>query len=61
MAGVVELECEVMELPSDPDLTLVAYAVEPGTLAGDALALLANWAHDQERRRLPPALRPVAR
>ena len=59
--GVVELEFEAMELPSDPDLTLLVYAVEPGTLAGDSLELLAHWADDQERQGLLPALQPLAR
>ena len=34
--------------PSDPDLTLLVYAVEPGSAVADKLAILEMWADDQE-------------
>ncbi|MGC4174863.1 helix-turn-helix transcriptional regulator [Demequina sp.] len=46
--GILELELEGMELPSDPDLTLLVYAVEPGSAVADKLALLEIWADEQE-------------
>lgn len=45
--GVMDLEFEAMELPSDPDLTLVVYAVEPGSATADNLQLLELWASEQ--------------
>ena len=44
--GIVTLDFEAMESPSDPDLTLLVYAVQPGTPAGDALELIGHWADD---------------
>jgi len=46
--GLIDLEFEGMELPSDPELTLFVYAVTPGTPAADALELVAHWADQQE-------------
>lgn len=46
--GLLDLEFEAMELPSDPDLTLLVYAVAPGTPAADTLALLQHWADERE-------------
>lgn len=46
--GVIDLEFEAMELPSDPNLTLLVYAVVPGTPTADALVLLDHWADEQE-------------
>lgn len=44
--GVLDLEFEGMELPSDPDLTLLVYAVQPGTATADKLQLLDHWADE---------------
>ncbi|WNM28501.1 helix-turn-helix transcriptional regulator [Demequina capsici] len=46
--GVMELEFEGMELPSDPDLTLLVYAVTAGTPVADQLELLQHWADERE-------------
>ena len=46
--GVLDLEFEGMVLPSDPDLTLLVYAVAPGSPTADALALLAHWADERD-------------
>ncbi|WP_062289400.1 helix-turn-helix transcriptional regulator [Demequina phytophila] len=46
--GLLDLEFEAMELPSDPDLTLLVYAVAPGSPAADKLALLEHWADERE-------------
>lgn len=46
--GVLDLEFEGMELPSDPDLTLLVYAVQPGSPTADKIALLELWADEQE-------------
>lgn len=44
--GILELDFEGMELPSDPDLTLLIYAVPPGSAIADKLALLEHWADE---------------
>ena len=46
--GELDLAYEALELPGDETLTIVAYSAEPGTPAGDGLALLASWAATQE-------------
>ncbi|WP_062464138.1 helix-turn-helix transcriptional regulator [Demequina soli] len=46
--GLLDLEFEGMTLPSDPDLTLLVYAVVPGTVTADKLALIQHWADDRE-------------
>ncbi|MFF9815187.1 helix-turn-helix transcriptional regulator [Streptomyces sp. NPDC014006] len=42
--GEITLDFDAMELPAHPGLTLTAYSAELGTLAHDALCLLASWA-----------------
>ena len=44
VVGDLDLVYEVMEFPSDPGLTLVAYTCEPGSPSDDGLRLLASWA-----------------
>ena len=48
VVGELHLSYEVMNLPADPGLTLVAFTAEAGTPADDALRFLASWAttHD---------------
>jgi transcriptional regulator with XRE-family HTH domain len=48
VVGELHLSYEVMELPADPGLVLVAYSADAGTPADDALRFLASWAatHD---------------
>jgi transcriptional regulator with XRE-family HTH domain len=48
VVGDLHLNYEVMELPADPGLSLIAFSAEAGSPADDALKLLASWAatHD---------------
>ncbi len=50
--GTLDLEFEGMELPSDPSLTLLVYAVTPGTPTADKFELLAHWADEREAQGL---------
>jgi MmyB-like transcription regulator ligand binding domain len=40
----LHLAYEVMELPADPGLSLVAFSAEAGSPTADALRLLGSWA-----------------
>jgi transcriptional regulator with XRE-family HTH domain len=46
--GELHLSYEVMELPADPGLALIAFSAEAGSPGDDALRFLASWAatHD---------------
>ena len=44
VVGVLDLNFEAMEMPSDPDLRLNIYTADPNTPSADALKLLASWA-----------------
>jgi hypothetical protein len=46
--GELHLSDDVMELPADPGLSLIAFSAEPGSPDDDGLRLLASWAatHD---------------
>jgi len=48
IVGELHLSYEVMDLPADPGLTLVAFSANAGTPADNALRFLASWAvtHD---------------
>ena len=48
VVGDLHLSYEVMELPADPGLALIAFSAEAGSPDDDALKLLASWAatHD---------------
>jgi hypothetical protein len=48
VVGELHLSYEVMDLPADPGLALVAFSAEAGSPTDDALRLLASWAatHD---------------
>lgn len=48
VVGELHLSYEVMELPADPGLSLVAFSAEAGTPTDDALRLLASWAATNE-------------
>jgi transcriptional regulator with XRE-family HTH domain len=45
--GELHLSYEVMDLPADPGLALVAFGAEAGSPGDDALRLLASWAATQ--------------
>ena len=47
VVGELTLGFEVMELPADPGLSLIAYNAEPGSAAADSLRLLTSWAAEQ--------------
>jgi hypothetical protein len=44
VVGDLHLSYEVMDLPADPGLALVAFAADAGSPADHALRLLASWA-----------------
>jgi transcriptional regulator with XRE-family HTH domain len=44
VVGELHLSYEVMQLPADPGLALVAFSAEAGSPTDDALRLLASWA-----------------
>ena len=44
VVGDLHLSYEVMDLPADPGLALVAFSAEAGSPADDALRFLASWA-----------------
>ena len=48
VVGELHLSYELMDLPADPGLALVAFSAEAGSPAADALRFLASWAatHD---------------
>jgi transcriptional regulator with XRE-family HTH domain len=48
VVGELHLSYDVLELPADPGLSLIAFSAEPGSPDDDALRLLASWAatHD---------------
>jgi hypothetical protein len=48
VVGELHLSYEVMELPADPGLALVAFSAEAGSPSDDGLRLLASWAATHE-------------
>ena len=52
VVGDLALSFEVMDLPADPELSLIIYNAESGTPAADALRLLASWAATEEAEQL---------
>ena len=44
VVGDLHLSFEVMELPADPGLSLIAFSAEAGSPADDSLRVLASWA-----------------
>jgi transcriptional regulator with XRE-family HTH domain len=44
VVGDLHLSYEVMDLPADPGLALIAFSAEAGSTDDDALKLLASWA-----------------
>lgn len=48
VVGDLHLSYEVLELPADPGLTLIAFSAEAGTPDDDALRLLSSWAATHE-------------
>jgi transcriptional regulator with XRE-family HTH domain len=44
VVGDLHLDYEVMELPADPGLSLIAFSAEEGSPADDSLRFLASWA-----------------
>lgn len=55
VVGDLHLSYEVMQLPADPGLTLVAFSAEAGSPTDDALRLLASWAATHEPADTPAA------
>ena len=48
VVGDLHLSYDVMELPADPGLVLIAFSAEAGTPDHDALQILGNWATTHE-------------
>jgi hypothetical protein len=48
IAGDLELTGEALQLPGDPDLTIVTYTFEPASPTEQALAFLASWSTREE-------------
>jgi hypothetical protein len=44
VVGELHLSYDVLELPADPGLSLIAFSAEAGSPDDDALRLLASWA-----------------
>lgn len=59
VVGLLDLDFEGMELPSEPGLHLNVYTAAAGTPSADALRLLASWAATQEQ--LPTEAAPARR
>lgn len=57
IVGDLHLSFESMELPADPDLSLIVYGAESGSPSEDALRLLASWAatHDEAETAASPS------
>jgi transcriptional regulator with XRE-family HTH domain len=53
VVGDLDLAYEVMEFPSDPGLTMIAYTAEPASASQDALRLLASWAATSDTQARP--------
>ncbi len=47
VAGDLELTGEALQLPGDPDLTIITYTSEPASPTEQALAFLASWSHQE--------------
>ena len=48
VVGELELSYNLIELPADPGLMMVAYTAEPGSRSAEAFSLLASWAATEE-------------
>ncbi|WP_433598548.1 hypothetical protein ACQPXH_22770 [Nocardia sp. CA-135953] len=57
MSGRLDLGCETLRLPDDPDQALIMPTTEADSPSATALALLANWAQDLGAVRCPIAHR----
>jgi hypothetical protein len=60
VVGRLDLAFEVMQLPAEPGLTLIAYTAQPGTPAHDNLALLNAWAATPQQDAGVPDQSPAA-
>jgi transcriptional regulator with XRE-family HTH domain len=60
VVGRLDLAFEVMQLPAEPGLTLIAYTAQPGTPAHDSLALLNAWAATPQQDAGVPDQSPAA-
>ena len=58
VVGDLHLSYEVMDLPADPGLALVAFSADAGSPADDALRLLASWAATQAQGPTHPGQAP---
>ena len=66
IAGDLELTGEALQLPGDPDLTIITYTFEPASPTEQALAFLASWSPrgtpaDTANQPTPPGRGPAHR
>jgi transcriptional regulator with XRE-family HTH domain len=47
--GEIQAAGEALTIPADPDLTLIAYTVEPGSPSAEAMGFLGSWAATEAR------------
>ena len=59
VVGELHLSYDVLELPADPGLSLIAFSAEPGSADDDALRLLASWAATRDPAEAPADTRPT--
>jgi MmyB-like transcription regulator ligand binding domain len=55
LVGDLTLDYDVLELPADPGLSIVAYTADPGSPARHALDLLATWSSAPDQAPAPTA------
>jgi transcriptional regulator with XRE-family HTH domain len=61
VVGLLDLNFESMDLPTDPGLQMNVYTAPPGGPASDSLALLASWAGEETDTPLPTCAASRAR
>jgi hypothetical protein len=55
LVGDLTLAFEMLDLPSDPGLSLLTYSAEPGSPSEDAMRELARWSETRTKLSAAPA------
>jgi hypothetical protein len=55
LVGDLTLAFEMLDLPSDPGLSLLTYSAEPGSPSEDAMRELARWSEARTKLSAAPA------
>jgi len=55
LVGDLMLTFEMLDLPSDPGLSLLTYSAEPGSSSEDAMRELARWSETRTKLSAAPA------